>query len=106
MAHESLKSIREERKHYAMSSADYRKTVLNPDFKSRQPAPRSPRVFTPAKAYTPAEIDRMSSAEYKAAVMGILDHASGESQVLATPDRSGQRKRSSSLRGLKRAGIE
>jgi len=94
-----------DREDYFRPSSDDRRALVEA-FKSRQTSPRN--EFVPAREYSEAEQSRMSSSEFRRAILGVLtlEDKQGSSGIVYKPERTGERKTSTSFRALKKRGIE
>jgi hypothetical protein len=119
-ARESVKRDRENRMaEWQRGRADYLrpsdedKTQAIEDLKQRQQKP-APTPFVPARQYTDADLDRMTSDEYRKAVLGVtrLDDVQGNSGHVFKPalapegTRTGFRKPRLSLQARRLLGLD
>jgi hypothetical protein len=63
--------------------------------------------FTPERVYSDEEIERMSSDEMREKVFGIrnIDKRQGSGGITLRPERPGERRTATTLRGMKRRGV-
>jgi len=100
------------RAQYLLPSDDDKALVIE-ELKQRQQKP-APTPFVPARQYTDAELDHMTSDEYRKAVLGVtrLDDVQGNSGYVRKPvlspegTRTGFRKPRLSLQARKLLGMD